>query len=104
VLLNGGAPNPLVAMLWNNLPKKKGVEVEPKGVDIDPRELLPGDGAYYTFTGSLTTPPCSEGVTWYVLKQPVTLSTGEIARFAGAYPMNARPVQPLNGRVVRASE
>ena len=67
-------------------------------------KLLPRDRAYYTFPGSLTTPPCSEGVTWYVLRNPSTLSSGEIARFAGVYPMNARPLQPLNGRVVRASE
>jgi carbonic anhydrase len=104
VLLNAGETNPLVAVLWNNLPKQKGVEVEAKGVDVDPTELLPRDRAYYTFPGSLTTPPCSEGVTWYVLKNPSTLSSGEIARFANAYSMNARPLQPLNGRVVRASE
>ncbi|HUP05540.1 MAG TPA: carbonic anhydrase family protein [Caldimonas sp.] len=104
VLLKAGDPNPFVALLWQNLPKNKGVEVEAKGVDIDPDELLPRDRAYFTFTGSLTTPPCSEGVTWYVLKHPATLSSGEIARFARLYPMNARPVQPLHGRVVRASE
>ena len=104
VLLKAGEPNPFIAVLWQNLPKKKGAEVEAKGVDIDPGELLPRDRPYYTFTGSLTTPPCSEGVTWYVLKQPATVSSAEIARFAKAYPMNARPVQPLNGRVVRASQ
>jgi carbonic anhydrase len=48
--------------------------------------------------GSLTTPPCTENVTWYVLKTPIQLSADEIARFARLYPMNARPVQPLNGR------
>jgi len=104
VLLKAGEPNPFIAVLWQNLPKKKGAEVEAKGVDIDPDELLPRDRSYYTFNGSLTTPPCSEGVTWYVLKHPATVSSGEIARFAKAYPMNARPVQPLNGRVVRASQ
>lgn len=104
VLLHAGEANPFVALLWNNLPKQRGVEAEAKDVEIDPSDLLPRDRGYYTFPGSLTTPPCSEGVTWYVLRNPATLSTGEIARFAKAYPMNARPLQPLNGRLVRASQ
>ena len=104
VLLQTGAANPVVAALWNNLPAHKELEVDVKGAQIDPADLLPRDRGYYTFEGSLTTPPCSEGVTWYVLKSPAQLSSGEIARFAKAYPMNARPVQPLNGRVVRASQ
>jgi carbonic anhydrase len=103
VLLKAGAINPAVASLWNNLPSHKEVEVAVPGVTIDPADLLPADRAYFTFAGSLTTPPCSEGVTWFVLKHPTTLSTGEIERFARLYPNNARPVQPLNGRVVRAS-
>ena len=53
---------------------------------------------YYTLAGSLTTPPCTEGVTWYVLKAPVEISPGQIAAFAKRYPMNARPVQPLSAR------
>jgi carbonic anhydrase len=104
VLLQAGDTNPAIAALWNNLPAHKQAEVELKGVQIDPADLLPRDRGYYTFAGSLTTPPCSEGVTWYVLKKPSQVSSGEIARFAKAYPMNARPLQPLNGRVVRASQ
>ena len=104
VLLKAGETNPVIAALWNNLPAHKEGEVELKGVQIDPADLLPKDRGYYTFDGSLTTPPCSEGVTWYVLKNPSQVSGGEIARFAKAYPMNARPLQPLNDRVVRASQ
>ena len=104
VLLKAGDTNPVIAALWNNLPAHKEGEVELKGVAIDPVDLLPRDRGYYTFDGSLTTPPCSEGVSWYVLKNPSQVSSGEIARFARAYPMNARPLQPLNGRVVRASQ
>jgi len=104
VLLKAGDTNPVIAALWSNLPVHKEAEVELQGVQIDPADLLPRDRSYYTFAGSLTTPPCSEGVTWYVLKSPSQLSTGEIARFGKAYPMNARPLQPLNGRVVRASQ
>jgi len=104
VLLQAGSTNPMVAALWNNLPAHKDAEGEIKGVQVDPGDLLPKDRGYYTFEGSLTTPPCSEGVTWYVLKNPSQVSSGEVARFGRAYPMNARPVQPLNGRIVRASQ
>ena len=100
VLLKAGTINPMVATLWNNLPAKEQ-EAEPAGVQVNAADLLPADRTYYTFAGSLTTPPCSEGVTWFVMKDPSTLSTGEIARFGQAYPMNARPLQALNGRVVR---
>jgi carbonic anhydrase len=64
------------------------------------RELGPG---HYTFEGSLTTPPCSESVTWYVLKHPVSVSTEEVTRFSKLYRDNARPVQPLNDRVVKVT-
>lgn len=60
--------------------------------------------AYYTFTGSLTTPPCSEGVTWFVLKARTPISKDELTRFAKLYPMNARPTQSLNGREIRATQ
>ena len=104
VLLTAGAINPMVAALWSNLPAHKGTEVQARGVQIDAAELLPADHAYYTFAGSLTTPPCSEGVTWFVLKHPSTVSSAEIDRFAKLYPMNARPLQPASNRQVRASQ
>jgi carbonic anhydrase len=66
--------------------------------------VLPADRAYYKFMGSLTTPPCSDGVRWQVLKQPVELSKKQIAAFQKLYKMNARPVQALNGRLVEVSE
>ena len=64
---------------------------------------LPPKRGYYEFEGSLTTPPCSEGVRWFVLKQPVTLSQQQLDAFRKLYPRNARPTQPLNGRTVRES-
>lgn len=67
-----------------------------------PAHLLPEEQDYYHYIGSLTTPPCTEGVRWHVLKQPVELSAEQIAAFKQLYPMNARPVQPLNGRPVQA--
>ena len=72
--------------------------------DFNPAALLPSDHTYYRYTGSLTTPPCSEQVSWQVLKQPVELSQKQIEAFRKLYKMNARPVQPLNGRVIELSE
>jgi carbonic anhydrase len=103
VLLDIGKENPLIKMLWNNLPKEKGKENVVEATKINALELLPQNKGYYTFAGSLTTPPCSEDVTWFVLKTPVQVSADEIAQFARYYPMNARPVQPVNGRDIQAT-
>ncbi|MFI4901860.1 MAG: carbonic anhydrase [Burkholderiales bacterium] len=104
VLLKSGQPNKLVETLWKHLPRQKENEVAVEGVEVNAADLLPPNrAAYYTFAGSLTTPPCSEGVTWFVMKAPSSVSSGEVARFAQLYPMNARPTQPLNGREIRAT-
>jgi len=71
---------------------------------LDPAALLPESRAHVAYKGSLTTPPCSETVSWIVLDNARTLSAGQIARFTALYPANARPVQPLNGRRVLAGE
>ncbi len=102
VLLDKGQDNPTIHAIWTHLPKQKEKEVSVP-VTIDAAALLPGDKGYYSFEGSLTTPPCSEGVRWLVLKTPVTLAAGEITAFAKIYPMNARPTQPLNGRAIEAT-
>jgi carbonic anhydrase len=101
VLLDAGAENALVRRLWDNLPKEEGKETRRDDLAINAADLLPSERGYYTFDGSLTTPPCTENVTWLVLKQPVTLTTGEIAQFAKRYPDDARPTQPLHDRVVK---
>jgi carbonic anhydrase len=76
-----------------------------KSVEVNAADLLPANkSAYYTFTGSLTTPPCSEGVTWFVLKSPMVISEEQVIRFGHLYSMNARPTQPLNGREIRATK
>lgn len=103
VLLEAGAASPLLETLWDRVPAAKGSEHLDEGVRINAADLLPPDRGYYTFAGSLTTPPCSEGVTWFVLKTPAAVSTQQIARFAVRYPMNARPVQSLHGRVIQAT-
>ncbi|MCP9775927.1 carbonic anhydrase [Cyanobium sp. WAJ14-Wanaka] len=96
-----GAPNPYLASFWNKLPAKKGGSVSVNLPSL--KELLPASLEYYTFAGSLTTPPCSEGVRFYILKQPVTISAEQLATFQKLYPMNARPLQKLNGRVIKSS-
>ena len=103
VLIDKGGASELVGTLWKNIPKEKEKEATVDGVTIDVTQLLPENKDYYTFQGSLTTPPCSEGVTWFVLRNPVSVTADQVARFAALYPMNARPVQPLNGREVKAS-
>jgi len=101
VLLEQGSESPLVRELWKDIPKEKEKEELLENVRINAADLLPEDRGYYTFEGSLTTPPCSESVTWFVLKQPYHVSAGEIAEFSKLYRQDARPTQPLNGRVVR---
>jgi carbonic anhydrase len=103
VLLKQGKQNPLVQTLWTHLPPEKEMERVDETVGINAASLLPKNHAYYTFAGSLTTPPCSEGVTWFVLKTPMDVSESQVNRFGKIYARNARPVQPLNGRAVKVS-
>lgn len=104
VLLRQGLENPFLGALWANLPAEKEKEKVVEKVNINAARLLPKSRTYYTYPGSLTTPPCSEGVTWFVLTAPVDLSAGQVARFDKIYSHNARPTQPLNGRVVKVSK
>ena len=84
------------------MPLEKG-EAQASLVPIDLNHLLPEDRRYYTYMGSLTTPPCSEGVLWLVLKQPAQMSAEQLAVFAKLYPMNARPIQQVSGRMMKES-
>jgi carbonic anhydrase len=103
VLLQRGSAQPLVQAIWNNLPLEKGQELAaPDTIDLN--QLLPQDKRYYTYMGSLTTPPCTEGVLWMVMKQPVQVSTDQIDIFSRLYPMNARPIQSASGRLIKESE
>lgn len=103
VLLQRGDENALIEELWSDLPKEKNHEERLNNVQINVKALLPSDLRYYTFPGSLTTPPCTENVTWFVLKQTVTVSGAEIQRFEKLYRHNARPTEPLFDRVVLES-
>lgn len=68
---------------------------------IDINTLLPTARNYYTYMGSLTTPPCSEGVLWLVMKQPVQVSQDQVNIFSRLYKNNARPIQPVAGRLIK---
>lgn len=102
VLLERGSEQPLIQTLWNNMPLERGHSVEPATI-IDLTQLLPPpeQRAYYTYMGSLTTPPCSEDVLWMVFRQPLQVSPQQISIFSRLYANNARPVQPANGRLIK---
>jgi carbonic anhydrase len=95
-----GTANPAFAAVWANLPAQKGQEIELPDVEVDVDKLLPKDRSAYRYDGSLTTPPCSEGVRWVVLKTPIELSAEQIGAFRAIISGNNRPPQALNGRMV----
>lgn len=100
VMFDKGAANPELNKLWSAMPEKAEQDVKIT-TQMDLNALLPKDKTYWRFSGSLTTPPCSEGVTWIVLKHPLTLSAEQLAKFTHTmHHDNNRPTQPLNGRVV----
>jgi carbonic anhydrase len=103
ILLTSGHPNGTVQQLWEHMPQHEGQLAVPD-LKLNPADMLPPDSHYYTYLGSQTAPPCTEGVRWFVLKTPVELSAEQIAAFAQLYPHDVRPLQPLNGRTVQASE
>ncbi len=102
VLLARGAAQPLLQTVWNHLPLEKGEEAAAR-VPLDLNELLPVERGYYTYMGSLTTPPCTEGVLWVVMQRPVQVSSAQIDIFSRLYPMNARPIQQTAGRLIKQS-
>ena len=103
ILIKSGTENAFLRALLSHVSQKVGEEVERKKVVINAADFLPADQNYYVFDGSLTTPPCTENVKWYVLKTPIEASPSQIATFAKYYPDNARPVQPLDGREILQS-
>lgn len=103
VFIEPGNANSLVEKVWRHMPSREG-EQQVTGVQIDPAELLPQDThSYFMYSGSVTAPPCAEGVTWFVLRTPIQLSAAQIAAYTTLFPHDARPVQPLNGRIVKES-
>lgn len=102
VLMEKGPEHPLVQLVWNNLPLEQGMLVTPTSL-LDLNKLLPETRNYWTYMGSLTTPPCTEGVLWMVMKQPLQISAEQVAIFGRLYPHNARPIQPSHNRLIKES-
>ncbi len=102
LLFDKGPEHALLQRVWSNLPLERHEENQARST-LDVNELLPEDRRYYTYMGSLTTPPCTEGVQWVVMRQPVSAAAEQIELFARIYPMNARPVQSAAGRRILQS-
>ena len=98
VFMEAGEADPTVQSIWEAIPSAG--ESPGTLAAFDPRTLLPEGGSHHRYPGSLTTPPCLEIVSWVVMTESITVSQDQIDAFAAPYPMNARPVQPLNERTV----
>ena len=102
VFINVGVENAALARAFRSLPAKEGETIVPLGERIDPTALLPADKTFFTYAGSLTTPPCTEGITWYVLRTPIEMSSAQIDAYTTLAHLGHtnRPIQSLGGRVV----
>ena len=100
VFIMEGEENKTLKTIWEHLPTQIGAEQSIGGVTINPHDLIPQTSQAFNYLGSLTTPPCTEGVTWYVLSEPITASMEQIAQFRATVGLNARPTQPYNCRTI----
>ena len=102
VFIRAGRENAALARAFRGLPAKEGDKIARPGETVDAGALLPADKTFFTYPGSLTTPPCTEGITWYVLKTPIEMSEAQIAAFKKLEHLGHtnRPLQSLGGRVV----
>jgi carbonic anhydrase len=96
VLVREGAEHGALSGVFSHLPAQDAEEES----ELNPADLLPADQAGYRYSGSLTTPPCTEGVRWIVLQEPIELSRDQILVFTHRYFGTNRPVHPLNGRLL----
>jgi carbonic anhydrase len=101
VLLNEGKDNDAIRTIWDKAPKSEGPELVVEGVKFNPAVLVPAALTHYSYEGSLTTPPCTEGVNFFILKTTMDIGKKQVADFP--YKKNARPVQALNGRKISAN-
>jgi carbonic anhydrase len=100
ILVEEGEANLALGEIWRRMPEPADGEHALNDVVINARDLLPDDLSYFRYMGSLTTPPCSEGVNWYVLRQPIQASAEQVRQFVAAVGQNARPVQKAHERLV----
>jgi carbonic anhydrase len=98
-----GNPNALVSTLWNHLPTKPDTQARVTDM-LSAGGLLPGDRGYWTYVGSEVTPPCAEGVRWFVFEQDLSISREQLRAFTSLFRMNTRPVQDPHGRKIEADE
>ena len=103
VFVIAGRRHEALARVWAIIPEATDEKCNVPGAPLNAAALLPAERSYYGYVGSLTTPPYTEGVRWFVLSEPVEVSQGQVDRFAALFPMNARPIQPLNGRAIAFS-
>jgi carbonic anhydrase len=100
VTFNTADDNAVVAALWSHMPMHAGDKAADDAT-INAADLLPASHSYYSYSGSLTTPPCSEGVNWMVMKDAVNASEAQVNKFYGVFSKSVRPTQPLHGREVQ---
>ncbi|MGD0801541.1 MAG: carbonic anhydrase family protein [Terracidiphilus sp.] len=100
---NLDAPNAVLATLWPHLPKTAGAS-EKVAEMVSAGGLLPADRGYWSYTGSLSTPPCTEGVQWFVFEQEMSLSRDQLRAYAALFRMNTRALQEAHGRRIEANE
>ncbi len=100
VMITEGKSNPFFKTLVSKIPKKAKDHNDIKELKVNAEDMLPKDKGYYRFSGSLTTPPCSEGVRWLVHKAPIEASKEELEAFGAIMGKNNRPIQPINSRKV----
>ena len=98
-----GSPNAVLAALWPHMPTTAGATEKVQEM-VSAGGLLPADRGYWTYTGSLTAPPCTEGVQWFVLEQELSLSRDQLRAFAAIFRMNTRGLQEAHGRRIEANE
>jgi carbonic anhydrase len=103
VRLNEGRVNGSLAALWPRLPATSGAKATIQDV-FNPLGLLPLDRSYWSYMGSITVPPCTEGVKWIAMQNPTELAQDQLEAFARLYPDNARPLQATHGRKIEASQ
>ncbi len=103
VFMKQGESNDLIRTLWDNLPAGTGNERAANSIRVQAENLLPDARDFYRYSGSLTTPPCTEKVLWIMMKEAIGVSGEQMSAFTALYPNNAWPVQPLHGRVVLES-
>jgi carbonic anhydrase len=98
VLYDVGVADPMLASLWTYLPSDPGQPLPLPDLLINAQDLLPSTDDFYAYSGSLTTPPCTEGVTWMVYSSPLSVSAEQADAFARAIGANARPLQDRHER------